>query len=330
MGKISSLFKTMIWKWGLGPWIGSIGSIASVISLIIAFNTKSNLFIGIGYWIFALSLSFIAFYEAHHRFRESREKENAENKVKEADKRIKEVEKQLQVFYNIDIIKDYHLAFHDLRQINIMLINWRESNISTKPSKDLKKERAVEFAKCLEGCLTHLSNFFTKLHNDIRSFLCIKILIEDSGIKSVEDIKYKTLVRDSYSDWRKQEDGRIYDLLENTAFNYIVYQNNPWYYKSDLLKEIKRNYKNQNIFWLEKKHYRTVAVLPIRAPESLKNNKSIKKYLNIKGFLAIDTEIPNAFEEQPTVYLLGCISDLLYVTFTLLKLLNKKEGRTNG
>jgi hypothetical protein len=51
-----------------------------------------------------------------------------------------------------------------------------------------------------------------------------------------------------------------------------------------------------------------------------------KEYHGIKGYLAIDSPQANAFPEQPTVFLIACLADILYITLTLYKAFEEKKG----
>lgn len=206
----------------------------------------------------------------------------------------------------------FHGSFHALREANTLLMG----------SDEIDADRNMLFISCLSDSLTELAEFFSDL-NGSKCSLCIKILFEKERDvqQTYASIEFATLVRDRKSQWRSPLDEPKYILHENTAFNCIWNTHRRWFYSSDLSKE--PHYDNKNPMWHEDKHYLTALVLPIQSP---KFSVEKKLFHGIKGYLCLDSDVPNAFHEKPTVFWLACLADLLYVTLMRYKSVVKGSG----
>jgi hypothetical protein len=274
------------------PFLGGIGSICSILAFALGFFPTKGWILAPGYALFALSLSTIVFWEMHRRKDTEVERDQMRVELDASLSRLNVYDRKAETF---------HHAFHALREANTLLF----------VSHELDDDKIARLFACLSEGLTEMAQFFSELSGH-KCYLCIKSLIKPAfeADNDFSNVKFVTLVRDKHSQWRTSSNEISYTLAKNTAFSSIW--NNPgqrWFYSSDLLKE--QHYENENKMWHEKNHYRTTIVIPIQAP---KISVDGRQYYGIKGCLAMDSPDPDAFQEEPTVYLLACLADILYIT----------------
>lgn len=283
--------------------LAAVGSICSILSFIIGLLSKQTWVLGIGYTVFALSLCTIVFHEMRWRRKAEQQREHTRRELEKTSAVLSVYQRKSE---------DFHRSFHALREANTLLM----------VSDAFDADRNMLFISYLSDSLTELAEFFSDL-NRSKCSLCIKILFEKEGDaqQTYASIEFATLVRDRKSQWRSPLDEPKYSLHENTAFNCIWNTHRRWFYSSDLSKE--SHYDNKNPMWHEDKHYLTALVLPIQAP---KLSVDKKLFHGIKGYLCLDSDVPNAFHEEPTVFWLACLADLLYVTLMRYKSVVKGSG----
>ena len=288
------------------PLLGVIGSTCSILAFIFGAFSKKTWVLAPGYAVFAISLSAIAFWEMHHR-------KNAENESENTKQKLNKVYSKMRVYESK--ANSFHLAFHMLREANTLLM----------ASVFLDGDRNARFIGCLSESLSHFSDFFSQL-TEHQCSLCIKLLIKPNKeqMENYNAIKFATFVRDRKSQWRSAEDEMEYTLGKNTAFR-SIWLDRRWFYSSDLSKE--QHYDNENEKWHKKHHYLTTLVVPIQAP---KISIDEQEYQGIKGYLAMDSSEPNAFLEEPTIYLLACMADILYISLMYYKSLGKEPKNANA
>jgi hypothetical protein len=281
------------WLYDALPFLGAIGCVCSIAGFALSFFvTNKGSILTFGYAVFAISLSTIAFWEMHHRKGVEGERDRVKAQRDTAMVRLSVYDRKAETFHGV---------FHALREANTLLF----------VSHELDDDRCARLFACLSDGLTEMAQFFSELSGH-KCYLCIKALVTPSAGVDIEysNVKFATLVRDKHSQWRTNTNEISYTLAKNTAFS-SVWNNEGkrWFYSSDLLKE--PHYDNENKMWHEKHHYRTTIVIPIQAP---KISVDGRQYYGIKGCLAMDSPDPDAFSEEPTVYLLACLADILYIT----------------
>lgn len=125
--------------------------------------------------------------------------------------------------------------------------------------------------------------------------LCIKVFVDENRM-------LKTLCRDSRSAPTRgaKDETTAFSVDANTDFTLIMKGIRRWWFSNDLASE--KNYLNENAKFLE--HYRSTIVVPIKW-------MGAQDTVYYQGFLCLDSQESNAFNEDYHPYLLGAVGDIL-------------------
>jgi YHS domain-containing protein len=140
---------------------------------------------------------------------------------------------------------------------------------------------------------------------------CIKIFVSDrepNGQRSV-----KTFCRDTKSKMtRGRHDGReVFRVDNNTAFSTILREGNPYFFSNNLLAEVQ--YRNEREGF--QRFYRSTVIVPILGflpPDVSDSMHDTQDVGAILGFLCVDSQETNVFDEKATVEFLTSMANILF------------------
>jgi uncharacterized protein with PQ loop repeat len=305
--------------------LGYVGLIAGIITISSSlFQTIGYFFIktkrvyewslAIGYIVFAVAITAIVYREIRLRSLKENECNKKEADLNIAQEREKGITRERDVL--LDSVSNFHNVFHNIRDAHLILPDQGE----------FSKESNQLFRTILSKSLDALSNYFTAIYN-IPCFTCIKLITDDKDYLKTKDLNFElsTLIRDSNSRQRNRETiGDRYHVFANTSFRSVIVEKKRYFYESNLPQLYREgHYANQSHEW--GKDYKCTAVVPIRGEVSTEEGPIVPRCC---GFLCVDANKVDAFPEQPTIYTLACVADIMYITLKQYRrLIGEKESQ---
>ncbi len=273
-------------------WVGYLGLVIALVAQFLANDIGASALDWAQFALFVIILT-IAFIEIRQRWVIQVKLGQTEERTHTLEYIFDQDKNTLRKIY--DQSPNMHNIFHCLR----------DGYVDVKEN-DYDLELIV--AKTRETILHVLDNItnILKSTTNIECAACIKLF---GPKKNGEFGPLITLSRDTSSaQVRNDKDGiKTYDIYNNTAFHKIIQTDDRYFYSSDL-STLGELYDNERTDW--KEHYLCTAVVPIRGSLPTQAGSTLLDYV---GFLCIDTKTANGIEEKPTVYLLACVADSLYL-----------------
>jgi|GEM_PF-1258410 len=206
-----------------------------------------------------------------------------------------------------------HFAVHEIRNEFAKLLNLAEAPPGHR--RLLPVHAGTKVVNLLADFLTHCVGQPVSV--------CIKVLdkLPDNRMElvapSFDELKTMNVVTVCRSSNTQKErfEEKLHPIVDNTAFNDIIYRGEPFFAQSDLEEEWKqKRYSNTTPNWMD--YYKSAIVVPIRLSIGTTNDR-VAVY-DLLAFLCADAKDPNAFERlriRAYADFLMAVGDALYHYF---------------
>lgn len=277
----------------VAQWVSVVGGAIAIISSLIGW-------IGITpKWVFAVAFIFLAIALIALAAYETAMRRSAEGNLKSCNAQQEAVEKERRQYRDklasySGIFDAMHSVVHDLRDFMVRaeVADWAT------------EARDMAIYHVFVGVMDDVGRVYSTLTGR-RCSACVKLFTDQQDPQGNK--KLVTYCRDRYSSKeRGRQDGReFFTVAGNTDFHYIINGDENWFVSNDLCEH--DGYINQRANW--ERRYRSAVVLPIQRTNT---NGEPADFLDILGFLCIDSTCTGVFDEDTCVRVGGCIADNLY------------------